>query len=162
MTARTSRPSLEALEDRCTPSTVSFTVALGGGHSAVSLLVNVQTPPNPIAPGVVTIRRVLPNGVVQARPPTPIAPPNRLIPPTPIHDLIPPTPIRGLLQAADVSSSVFIVPITTGAGGVTRERKAKNKRPVRRRTARCLVGLLRLARDVQHSPGRWRSLTSEM
>ena len=119
MTARTFRPSLEALEDRCTPSTVSFTVALGGGHSAVSLLVNVQVPPQPIASEIVTVSRLLPNGVIQAHVPQPIAPPNPAHPPNPIHDLFPPGPYRGWLQAADVSSSVFIVPITTGTGGGT-------------------------------------------
>jgi hypothetical protein len=70
MTAYMFRPTLEALEDRCTPSTVSFTVAQGGGHSAVSLLVNVQHPPNRIAPEIVTVSRLLPNGVIQAHPPS--------------------------------------------------------------------------------------------
>jgi hypothetical protein len=119
MTARTFRPTLEVLEDRCTPSTVSFTVALGGSHSAVSLLVNVQAPPQPLAPEIVTVNRLLPNGVIQAHSPNPITPPNPNVPPQPLHDLIPPGPYRGWLQAADVSSSVFIVPITTGTGGGT-------------------------------------------
>jgi hypothetical protein len=117
MTARTFRPTLEALEDRCTPSTVSFTVALGGGHSAVSLLVNVQVSSNSIAPEIVTVSRLLPNGVIQAHSPNPIAPPNPAVPPQPLRDLFPPGPDRGLLQAVDVSSSVFIVPITDGTGG---------------------------------------------
>jgi len=111
MPARKFRPTLEVLEDRCTPSTFSFTAALGRGHSAVTLLVDVQTPPTPIAPEMVTIIRQLPNGVLQEHPPSPITPPQ------PIHDLFPPGPYRGWLQAAVVSSSVFIVPITTGGGG---------------------------------------------
>jgi hypothetical protein len=119
MTARKFRPTLETLEDRCTPATISFTAALGGGHSAVTLLIEVQTPPNPIAPEMVTIIRELPNGKIQEAPPNPCAPPNPIAPPTPIHDLFPPGAYRGWLQATDVSSSMFIVPITTGGGGNT-------------------------------------------
>jgi hypothetical protein len=92
MTARTFRPTLE---DRCTPSTLSLTAALGGGHSAVTLLVAVQAPPSPIAPGVVTIGRLLPNGVIQAHPPGPIIPPTPMAPPNPVHDLFSPGPYRG-------------------------------------------------------------------
>jgi hypothetical protein len=114
MTARKFRPAMEALEDRCTPSTFSFTAALGGGHSAVTLLVEVQHPPNPIAPEMVTIVRELPNGVVQEAPPNPCTPPNPGDPPPQIRDLFPPGPYRGWLQAADVSSSAFIVTITPG------------------------------------------------
>jgi hypothetical protein len=114
MTARTFRPTLETLEDRCTPSTSSFIAALGGGHSPVTLLVEVQVPPQPLAPEMVTIIRELPNGVFQEHSPNPIAPANLLHTPTPIHDLFPPGPYRGWLQAAGISSDVFIVPISTG------------------------------------------------
>ena len=116
MTARKFRPTLEALEDRCTPSAFSFTAALGGDHSAVTLLIEVQVPPNPIAPEMVTIIRELPNGIIQEAPPNPCTPPNPGDPPPPIHDLFPPGAYRGWLQAADVSSSVLIVPTTTGRG----------------------------------------------
>ena len=115
MTARTFRLSLEPLEDRRTPSGFSFTAALGGGHSAVSLLVELH-PPNPITPETVTIIRLLPNGVIQEAPPNPCTPPNPGDPPPPIHDLFPPGAYRGWLQAADVSSSMFIVPSTNGSG----------------------------------------------
>jgi hypothetical protein len=123
MTARKYRPTLEALEDRCTPSGFSFTAALGHGHSAVSLFIDVQHPPSPIAPETVTISRLLPNGVIQEFPATPIAPPNPCDSAScsallPIYDLFPPGPYRGWLQAADISSDVFIVPTTTGDGGV--------------------------------------------
>jgi hypothetical protein len=126
MTARKFRPTLEALEDRCTPATLSFTAALGGGHSAVSLLIEVQHPPQPFAPETVTILRLLPSGVLQEFPPEPvhpsepilpsepITPPEPTIPSVPAHDLFPPTPVRGWLQAADVNSSVFLVPFTPG------------------------------------------------
>ena len=114
MTARKFRPTLEALEDRCTPSTFSFTAALGGGHSAVTLLIDVQASPSPISPETVTILRELPNGIIQEAPPNPCHPPNPGDPPPPIHELFPPGPYRGWLQAADVSSSAFIVPITPG------------------------------------------------
>jgi hypothetical protein len=114
MTARKFRPILEALEDRCTPSTFSFTAALGDGHSAVTLLVEVQTPTSPIAPEMVTIIRELPNGVLQEHSPNPIVPPNPVIPPTPIRALFPPGAYRGWLEAAGVSSDAFIVPITPG------------------------------------------------
>ena len=117
MTARNFRPNLEALEDRCTPSVFSFSAALGGGNSAVSLLIDIQYPPQPIAPEIVTVSRLLPNGVVQEYPPTPVVLPNPGFPPTPVHDLLPPGPYRGWLQAAEVSSSVFIVPISAGGGG---------------------------------------------
>ena len=117
MTARTFRPTLEALEDRCTPSTLSFTAALGGGHSAVVLQIDVQYPPDPIAPEILTVSRLLPNGVIQEFPPTPIYPPSPFFPPAPVHDLYPPGPTRGWLQSADVSSSVFIPP--SDGGGVT-------------------------------------------
>jgi hypothetical protein len=114
MSTRTFRPILEILEDRCTPSAFSFTAGLGHGHSAVTLLIEVQAPPNSIAPEIVAVSRVLPNGVIPETPPQPIVPPNPNLPPNPIHDLFPPGPYRGWLQAADISSSVFIVPITTG------------------------------------------------
>jgi hypothetical protein len=119
MTARKFRPTLEALEDRRTPATISFTAALGGGHSAVTLLIEVQVPPQPIAPEMVTIIRELPNGIIEEAPPNPCHPPNPGDPPLAIHDLFPPGPYRGWLQAADVNSSMFIVPITTGGGGNT-------------------------------------------
>jgi hypothetical protein len=119
MTARTFRPTLETLEVRCTPASFSFTAALGGGHSAVSLLIEVQIPLTPIAPEMVTVIRELPNGVFQEHVPSPIAPPNPAHPPSPIHDLFPPGAYRGWLQAAGVSSSAFIVPITIGGGGNT-------------------------------------------
>jgi len=119
MTARKFRPTLEALEDRCTPTIFSFMAALGGGHSAVTLLVEVEHPSSPIAPEMVTVIRELPNGKFQEVVPQPIAPPNPAHPPNPIHDLFPPGAYRGWLQAADVSSSAFIVPIMTGGGGNT-------------------------------------------
>jgi hypothetical protein len=119
MTARTFRPTLEALEDRRTPATLTGFPAQLGGNSAVTLLTDVRHPPNPIAPEVVTIYRLLPNGVIQAIPPQPIVPPNPIAPSQPIHDLFPPGPDRGLLQAADVSSDAFIAPITIGTGGTT-------------------------------------------
>jgi hypothetical protein len=117
MSARNFRPNLEALEDRCTPSVFSFSAALGGGNSAVSLLIDIQYPPQPIAPEIVTVSRLLPNGVIQQVPPNPCTPPNPGDPPLPIHDLFPPGSYRGWLQAAEVSSSVFIVPISAGGGG---------------------------------------------
>jgi hypothetical protein len=116
MTARKFRPSLENLGDRCTPATFSFTAALGGGHSAVSLLIDVQIPPTPIAPEIVEVSRLLPNGVLQEAPPNPCTPPSSGTP-SAIHDLFPPGPYRGWLQAAGISSSVFIVPIPSGGGG---------------------------------------------
>ena len=100
MTARKFRPILEVLEDRPTPAAFSFTAALGGGHSAVSLLIEVQTPPQPIAPETVTIIRELPNVIIQEAPPNPCAPPNPGDPPPPIHDLFPPGPYRGWLEEA--------------------------------------------------------------
>jgi hypothetical protein len=116
MTARKFRPTLEALEDRCTPATLTgFPAQLG--DSAVTLLINVQIPPQPIAPETVTIIRALPNGVLQEFPPVSIFPPNPGAPPDPIHDLFPPGAYRGWLQAADVSTDVFLVPITTGGNG---------------------------------------------
>jgi hypothetical protein len=87
-------------------------VAPGGGHSAVTLLIDV-------APEIVTISRLLPSGDIRDTPPSPLAPPNPIAPPSPIHDLVPPSAYRGCLQAADVSSDMFSAPITTGdRGGV--------------------------------------------
>jgi hypothetical protein len=114
MTARKFRPTLETLEDRCTPASFSITAALGGGHSAVTLLVEVQAPPTPIAPEMVTIIRELPNGKIQEAPPNPCVPPNPGDPPPRLHDLFPPGAYRGWLQAADVGSDAFIVPVTGG------------------------------------------------
>jgi hypothetical protein len=114
MTARKFRPTLETLEDRRTPTNFFLIAALGGGHSAVSLLVEVQAPPTPIAPETVAIIRELPNGVIQEAPPNPCTPPNPGDPPPPIHELFPPGPYRGWLEAAGVSSDAFIVPVTTG------------------------------------------------
>jgi hypothetical protein len=122
MTARTFHPALEPLEDRRTPSTVSsnivigdsFPVPLGGGHSAVTLLVNVQIPPASIAPETVTLSRLLPNGIIREVPPQPITPPNPNSPPSPVHELFAPGPLRGWLQAAGLDSSAFIVSTTIG------------------------------------------------
>ncbi len=49
--------------------------------------------------------------------PNPCTLPNPISPPQPIHDLFLPGAYRDWLQAADVSSSVFIVPINIGGGG---------------------------------------------
>jgi hypothetical protein len=119
MTAHKFRPTLEALEDRCTPATFSFLAALGGGHSAISLLIDVQVPPTPIAPETVTISRLLPNEVIREFAPIRITPPNSFAPPPPIHDLFPPGAYRGWLRAAGVSGGEFIVPTTSGDGGGT-------------------------------------------
>src|SRR5207245_1890915 len=88
------------------------------------LLIDVQTPPTPIAPETVAVIRLLPNGVLQETPPQPIHPPNPIAPPNPIHELFPPGVLRGWLRAADVRSSEVIVPPQTGGGG---------RRPRRRR-----------------------------
>jgi hypothetical protein len=109
------RPTLEALEGRWTPSTLSFSAALGGGHSAVTLQISVEYPPGPVAPEIVTVSRVLPNGVIQAFPPNPVAPPQVFG--EPIHAFYPPGPIRGWLQAAQIDSSMFIT--SSDGGGVT-------------------------------------------
>jgi hypothetical protein len=45
MTAREFRPTLKTLEDRSMPPAFSFTDALGGGHSAISVLIEVQPSP---------------------------------------------------------------------------------------------------------------------
>jgi hypothetical protein len=102
---RGTRLTVEQLEDRCTPST-----ALGGGHSAVLLQVNIQyfEPPDPC---IVSVQRMLPNGNVIQTPPDPCALQNAAN--VPLHDFIPPGALRGLLQSAQVNSSAFIVPVTT-------------------------------------------------
>jgi hypothetical protein len=98
------RLDVEQLEDRCTPAT-----ALGGGHSAVLLQVNIQfEPPDPC---IVSVQQVLPNGNVIQTPPDPCAPQTAAN--VPLHDFIPPGALRGLLQSAQVNSSAFIVPVTT-------------------------------------------------
>jgi hypothetical protein len=109
------RPTLESLEGRWTPSTLSFSASLGGGHSAVTLQISVEYPPNPVAPEIVTLSRVLPNGRIQAYPPDPVAPPQVFG--ESIHEFYPPGPIRGWLQAAQIDSAMFI-PQSDG-GGVT-------------------------------------------
>ncbi len=119
MTARTFRPNLEALEGRCTPATLAFFPTQLGGHSAVALLIDVQYPPDPIAPETVAVARELPNGVLQEFPPAPIIPPDPVAPAVAIHDLLAPGPYRGWLEAAGVSSSVFLPLPTTGDGGGT-------------------------------------------
>jgi hypothetical protein len=115
MTAQTFRPTVETLEDRRTPTNFFLTAALGGGHSAVALLIDIH-PPQPIAPETVTIIRELPNGIILEAPPNPCHPPNPGHPPPPIHELFPPGPYRGWLEAAGVSSDAFIVPVTVGGG----------------------------------------------
>jgi hypothetical protein len=106
------------LEDRYTPSGFSFSATLGGGHSAVRLLVQVEIPTEPIKPEIVTVTEFLPNGTSVAFPPTPMRiAMNALTANIPIHDLfIPQEPIRGipqepfwgLLEASNVNSSMFI------------------------------------------------------
>jgi hypothetical protein len=49
--------------------------------------------------------------------------------PGPIHDLFPPGSLRGWLEAADVSSSVFVVPTTIGDGGGRHEADESPRRP---------------------------------
>jgi hypothetical protein len=102
------RLDVEQFEDRCTPTTLSFTTALGGGHSAVLLQVNIQEPPDPC---IVSVQQVLPNGNVIQTPPDPCA--LQTAANVPLHDFIPPGALRGLLQSAQVNSSAFIVPVTT-------------------------------------------------
>jgi hypothetical protein len=112
---QTVRPMLEALEHRRTPSTLSFTAALGGGHAAVTLQIAIAIPSDPTAPEIVTVSRLLPNGAILAFPPSPVAPPQAFG--EPIHDFVSPGPLRGWLEAAQISSSMFIPP--SDGGGVT-------------------------------------------
>ena len=72
MITRKFRPTLDNLEDRCNPAGFFFTAALGGGNSAVMLLVDVQYPPQPIAPEIVAVSRLLPHGDIRQFPPQPI------------------------------------------------------------------------------------------
>jgi len=103
------RPSdARALEDRCTPASLSFVAPLGHGNAAVSLAVTIQYPAIPTDPCFVSVQEVLPNGSILGVPPTPVAP--QLFANIPLHDFVPPGALRGLLQSAGVNSSVFIVP----------------------------------------------------
>jgi hypothetical protein len=116
------RPQVSQLEDRCTPSSFSFSAGIGGGHSAVRLLVQVYIPTEPLMPEVVTLTKFLPNGTSMMFPPTAMKiPMNALKANIPMHDLfIPPEPIipqepflpgdsiLGLLEAAHINSSMFI------------------------------------------------------
>jgi hypothetical protein len=114
---RTVRPTLEAMEQRCTPADFSFTAALGGGHAAVTLQIAIEYPPQPFAPEIVTVSRLLPNGVILAYPPSPLTPPQSFDSGAPIRDLVPPNPCRGWLEAAQISSSMLLQP--SDGGGVT-------------------------------------------
>ena len=91
----THRPSLESLEDRCTPS-----AAFLGGHSQVQLV----TAENSYALG-------LPNGTIHAVPPQPIfglltaaTPPGPIVPPSPII----PTSFKGFLGRSALELNINV------------------------------------------------------
>jgi hypothetical protein len=104
---------LEQLEDRCTPTSLSFITPLGEGSAAVSLAVTIQYPAITTEPCFVSVQQVLPNGNINLTPTDPCTP--QTFANVPLHDFIPPGALRGLLQSAGVNSSAFIVP--GGHGG---------------------------------------------